>query len=72
VAAVKSRLREQFEVERRRAAFFSFLLGAGIGIIITDTWINHWFGVAGGIAGGLVAYGIVYGFETFMWRRKHG
>ena len=65
-------LRDQFEIERRRAAFFSFLAGAGIGIIVTDTWLSHWFGVAGGFVMGGAAYGIVYGYESLMWRRHHG
>lgn len=72
MAAVKSQLREQFERERRRAAFFTFLAGAGIGIIATDTWVNSWLGVPGGLAVGAVAYGLVYGYETAMWRRQHG
>src|SRR5438067_726728 len=55
--ASRGPLRERFEVERRRAAFFSFLAGAGIGIIVTDTWLSHWFGVVGGFVGGGVAYG---------------
>ena len=38
---------------------------------MTDTWINHWFGVPGGLAIGALAYGLVYGFETLMWRRNH-
>ena len=68
----KPALRERFETERKRAAFFSFLLGAGTGIIVTDTWINPWFGVAGGVAAGGLAYGVVYLYETLMWRRDHG
>jgi hypothetical protein len=72
MALGKSHLRERFEVERRRSAFFSFLCGAGIGIIVTDTWISHWLGVAGGLAIGGAAYGLVYGYESFMWRRHHG
>ena len=68
----KSALREQFEAERRRSAFFSFLSAAGIGIIITDTWISRWFGVPGGLAAGGFAYGLVYGYETLMWRKHHG
>ncbi|MFN0094436.1 MAG: hypothetical protein ACKVVT_06620 [Dehalococcoidia bacterium] len=72
MAIRKSPLRQQFEVERRRSAFLSFLCGAGIGIIVTDTWISHWFGVAGGFAIGGLAYGAVYGYETLMWRKHHG
>ncbi len=65
-------LREHFEIERRRSAFFAFLAGAGTGIIVTDTWISHWLGVVGGLAMGGIAYGLVYGYETLMWRRHHG
>ena len=72
VTGSKSALREQFEAERRRSAFFSFLSAAGIGIIITDTWISRWFGVPGGLAAGGFAYGLVYGYETLMWRKHHG
>ena len=68
----KSPLREQFESERRRAAFIAFLAGAGSGIIVADTWIAPWLGVPGGIAAGILAYATVYGYETFMWRREHG
>lgn len=68
----KSPLREQFEMERRREAFFSFLAGCGIGIIVTDTWVNHWLGVPGGLLVGGLAYAAVYGYETIMWRRSHG
>ena len=71
MAATRTPLRERFEFERRRSAFLSFLLGAGTGIIVTDTWLSHWFGVVGGFAVGGVAYGLVYGFETLMWRRDH-
>ncbi len=72
MATIKSSLRSQFEVERRRSAFMSFLLGTGVGIIVTDTWISAWFGIPGGFIGGVVAYGLVYGYETLMWRRHHG
>lgn len=68
----KHPLRERFETERRQAAFFSFLAGSGIGIIAADTWISHWLGVPGGLAIGGVAYGLVYLYETAMWRRHHG
>lgn len=68
----KPPLRERFEVERRRSSFFSFLAGAGIGIIATDTWYSHWFGVFGGLLGGGIAYGLVYLYETFMWKHHHG
>ena len=64
-------MRQEFESERRRSAFMSFLAGCGIGIIVTDTWINQWFGVPGGLVIGAAAYGLVYGFETLMWRRNH-
>lgn len=50
----------------------SFLLGAGTGIIVTDTWLSHWFGAVGGIVGGGAAYGLVYAYETLMWSRNHG
>ncbi|MEP7216779.1 MAG: hypothetical protein ABI782_11045, partial [Anaerolineaceae bacterium] len=56
-------LRERFEVERRRAAFLSFLAGSGIGIIAADTWVSHWLGVPGGLALGGLAYGIVWAYE---------
>jgi hypothetical protein len=72
VARAVSSVRQEFERERRRSAFMSFLAGCGIGIIVTDTWVNHWFGVPGGMASGAAAYGLVYGFETLMWRRNHG
>jgi hypothetical protein len=72
VIARKSAQRIQFEVERRREAFFSFLAGAGIGIIVVDTWVNHWFGVPGGLAVGGAAYALIYGYETLMWRRHNG
>lgn len=65
-------LREQFEVARRREAFLSFLAGAGIGIIAVDTWVSHLLGMFGGLAIGGLCYGIVYGYETLMWRRHHG
>ena len=72
MAPAKHPIRERFEMERRRAAFISFLLGAGTGIIVTDTWLSHWFGAIGGVIVGGLAYGIVYGYETLMWRREHG
>ncbi len=72
MAQAVSPIRREFEVERRRSAFLSFLAGCGIGIIVTDTWINHWFGVPGGLLAGGVAYLTVYGFETWMWGRHHG
>ena len=72
MTTAKSALRERFEVERRRSAFLTALAGVCIGIIITDTWISHWFGVVGGLGGGGIAYAIVYGYETLMWRRHHG
>lgn len=68
----KHPLREQFETERRRAAFLSFLAGTGIGIIVADTWVSHWLGVPGGLAVGGVAYGIIWTYETLMWRRENG
>ena len=72
MAPAKHPIRERFEMERRRASFISFLLGAGTGIIVTDTWLSHWFGAIGGVIVGGIAYGIVYGYETLMWRREHG
>ena len=72
VAALKSPLRQQFEAERRRSAFFSFLLGAGSGIIVADTWLSSYLGVPGGAGAGGLAYGVVYLYETWMWRRHHG
>ncbi len=68
----KHPLREQFEVERRRSAFLSFLAGMGIGIIAFDTWIATWSGVLGGVAVGGFAYGVTYLYETLMWRKHHG
>ncbi len=65
-------LRQQFEAERRRSAFLSFLAGAGIGIIATDTWVSHWLGVPGGLAAGALAGGLTYGYDTLMWRKHHG
>ena len=72
MAATSSPLRTRFEVERRRSAFFAFLAGCGVGIIATDTWLSHWFGVPGGLLAGSAAYALVFGYETFMWRRHHG
>ncbi len=72
MTAVKSALRERFEIERRRSSFLSALPGIGVGIIVTDTWISHWFGAIGGLVGGGVAYAAVYAYETVMWRREHG
>jgi hypothetical protein len=65
-------LREEFEVARRREAFFGFLAGTGIGIIAADTWVSHWLGVPGGLLVGGVAYGSIYAYETMMWRKHHG
>jgi len=65
-------LREQFEAERRRAAFLSFLAGMGIGIISFDTWIGAWSGVVGGFAVGGATYALTYAYETLMWRKHHG
>ena len=72
VAVQTDPLRKRFEVERRRAAFVSFLAGAGIGIIATDTWVSHWLGVPGGLGIGGLAYAVVFGYETLMWRKHHG
>ena len=65
-------VRERFETERWRSAFFSFLAGTGIGIIVTDTWVSPLLGIPGGLFMGGVAYGAVYLYETWMWRRRHG
>jgi hypothetical protein len=65
-------LRERFETERKRSAFLSFLAGTGIGIIAADTWVSPWLGVPGGLLIGGAAYGIVFAYETLMWRRTHG
>ena len=72
MAAAKHPLRLAFETERRRASFFSFLAGTGIGIIAFDTWVSKWLGVPGGLLIGGAAYGITYLYETFMWRRRDG
>ncbi|HNM78852.1 MAG TPA: hypothetical protein PKI89_10820 [Tepidiformaceae bacterium] len=65
-------LRQRFETERRRSAFMSFLPAAGIGIIASDTWLSPWAGVPGGLIVGGLAYALVWGYESFMWRRHHG
>lgn len=65
-------LREEFERARKREAFFSFLAAAGVGIIVSDTWISPALGVPGGLILGGAAYGLVYLYETLMWRRHHG
>ena len=72
MAVEKSPLRERFESERRRAAFLAFLPGAMTGIIVADTWISPWTGVLGGVLAGMATYGIVFLYETCMWRRHHG
>ena len=64
-------LRQRFEEERRRSAFLSALFAGGAGIIATDTWLAHWAGALGGLAAGIAAYGLVYAYETLMWRRQH-
>lgn len=64
--------RERFEVERRRAAFIGFLPMTGIGIIAFDTWVSPWTGVPGGLLVGVVGYGLIFGYESLMWRREHG
>ena len=48
------------------------LAGAGIGIIAADTWVSHWLGVPGGLVVGGFAYGVVWAYETLMWRRENG
>lgn len=65
-------LRERFEQERRRSAFMSFLAACGVGIIASDTWVSPWAGVPGGLLAGAAAYGIVWTYESFMWRKHHG
>jgi hypothetical protein len=72
MALPKSPLRQEFEVARRREAFFTFLAAAMTGIIVSDTWVSHWLGVPGGLLIGGIGYGMVYGYETLMWRRHHG
>ncbi len=72
VARPTSPLRQQFETERKRSAFFSFLAGTGIGIIAADTWVSPWLGVPGGLLIGGVAYVLVFGYETLMWRKHNG
>lgn len=64
--------RERFEAERRRSAFLTFLPAAGIGIIVSDTWVAPWAGVPGGLLIGATAYAMVWGWETLMWRKHHG
>ena len=72
MARPTSPLRQQFEAERKRSAFFSFLAGTGIGIIAADTWVSPWLGVPGGLLIGGVAYVLVFGYETLMWRKHNG
>ncbi|MCC6382116.1 MAG: hypothetical protein IT304_06370 [Dehalococcoidia bacterium] len=69
---VRAPLRRRFEQERRRAAFLAFLPMAGVGIIATDTWVDHWLGALGGLALGGLGYAVVYAYETVMWRLHHG
>lgn len=68
----KTPLRQQFESERRRSAFLTFLPATGAGIIAADTWVGPIFGVPGGLLVGGAAYALVFGYETLMWRRHHG
>lgn len=72
MATAKSPLRQQFESERRRAAFFAFLPATGVGIIAADTWVSPWLGVPGGLLLGALGYATVYAYETIMWRHNHG
>ena len=72
MATLKSPLRKQFEVQRRRAAFVGSLPAGMTGIIAANTWVSPFLGIAGGIGAGLVAYALVYGYETLMWRKQHG
>ena len=67
----KHPLRQQFEVERRRAAFMAFLPATGAGIIASDTWVSPWMGVPGGLMAGAAAYVLVWAYESYMWRRNH-
>ncbi len=64
-------LRDQFEAERRKAALRGFLYGTGIGIIGANIFISPLLGIPGGIIFGALAYGLIYGYETYMWRREH-
>ena len=72
MGAAKTPLRERFEAERRRAAFFAFLPAMGVGVIAADTWLAPWAGVPGGLALGGFAWALVYLYETLMWRHEHG
>ena len=72
MAESKSPLREEFEQERRRAAFLTAMTGMAIGVIVADTWISPLAGIPGGLGAGAFAYGIVWAYETFMWRKHHG
>jgi hypothetical protein len=65
-------LRRQFEEERRRSAFFSFLAAAGAGIIASDTLVGPWAGIPGGLLAGAAAYALVWSYESLMWRKHHG
>ncbi len=67
----RSPLRRKFEVERRRAAFFGFLPAAGVGIIVSDTWISPYLGIPGGLLIGGLAYALVWGYETLMWHKHN-
>lgn len=64
-------MRTRFEAERRRAAFLTFLPGAAIGIIVSDTWVSPWAGIPGGLVLGALAYILVYVYETVMWRKHN-
>ena len=72
MAAAKSPLRQQFEHERRRAAFLTGMAGMGIGVIVADTWVSPLAGIPGGLGAGALAYAIVWAYETFMWRKHNG
>ena len=72
MATLKSPLRKQFEVQRRRAAFVGSLPAGMTGIIAADTWLSPILGIAGGVAAGLVAYAVIFWYETLMWRKQHG
>lgn len=72
MADARTPLRKRFESERRRAAFIGSLPAGMTGIIAADTWLAPVLGIAGGLAAGLLAYGVIFWYETLMWRKRHG